>query len=43
MRDVFYRFIKNHYSKQDILSLYYFNDEIGALECFIDMIDSKYQ
>ena len=39
----FYRFIKNHYSKQDILSLYYFNDEIGALECFIDMIDSKYQ
>ena len=42
-RDVFYRFIKNHYSKQDILSLYYFNDEIGALECFIDMIDSKYQ
>lgn len=42
-RDVFYRFIKNHYSKQDILSLYYFSDEIGALECFIDMIDSKYQ
>ena len=28
-RDVFYRFIKNHYSKQDILSLYYFNDEIA--------------
>lgn len=42
-REVFYRFVKEHYDKQDILNLYYFNDEINALECFIDTIDSKYQ
>lgn len=42
-RDIFYRFVRDHYDEKDILSLYYFNDEISALECFIDMIDSKYQ
>lgn len=41
-KDAFYRFIKSGYDKQDILDLYYFNDDVCALECFIDTVDSKY-
>lgn len=42
-RNMLYNWIKNNYSEQDILDLYYFDDEVNALECFIDTVNEKYQ
>ena len=42
-RNVLYHWIRDNYDEKDILDLYYFNEEINALECFIDTVNSKYQ
>lgn len=41
-RDILYRWVKEGFSEEDILELYYFNDKVNSLEVFIDMIENKY-
>ena len=42
-RNVLYHWIRDDYDRQDILNLYYFDEKVNALECFIDTINEKYQ